>query len=324
MIAQIKQVTVSLPEQVLDNEQICAEMGGWTPEKISKKLGIEARHVLAEDETPADLAVEAARSLLDREPGLASKIDFLIFCTQSPDYVLPTSACIIQDRLGLSKDIGAIDVNQGCSGYVYGLSLAKGLVDSKLARNVLLLTADGYSKLVGRTDASTRTIFGDAGTATLIAPADDETDEAIGSFVFGTDGAGADKLIVEGSGMRAKRGAPRSDLFMDGPAVLTFTLREVPPMFEKVLERAGLTRDDLDFVILHQANKFLLSQLQRKLGIDDEKMMVDFADVGNTVSSTIPLVLSRALERGQIRKGQTGALLGFGVGLSWAGCIVRL
>lgn len=323
MNAAIQDVAIALPDRVISNEEICEGIGGWTPAKIEKKLGIVSRHVLGPDETPVDLAVASAEALFEKNPSFRAKVDYLIFCTQSPDFLLPTSACLIQDRLGLSRGIGAVDINQGCSGYVYGLSLAKALVDSGIASNALLLTADAYSKLVGPNDPGTKTIFGDAGTATLITDSK-QSETAIGPFVFGTDGGGAESLIVHNSGMRGDRDAARAPLFMDGPAVLNFTLREVPPLFEQLLGEAGLARDDLDFVVLHQANKFLLDQLRRKLDVDPDKLIVDFGDVGNTVSSTIPIVLHRAMKRGTLRPGQTLALLGFGVGLSWAGCIIRI
>ncbi len=322
MSSRIEDVAVALPSKILSNKELAEGFAGWTADKIVKKLGIEQRHVLAPEETPSDLAVSAAENLFNTRPEFRSEIDYLIFCTQSPDYLLPTSACIIQDRLGLPSTIGAIDINQGCSGYLHGLALAKSLVDANVAKTVLLLTADGYSKLVGDDDPSVRTIFGDAGTATIIAR--DETGEStLENFVFGSDGSGADKLIVKNSGMRTADGGAIEDLYMDGPAVLNFTLREIPPMFETLLQKADMAKADVEFAILHQANSFILKQLQRKLGLQDEQMIVDFADVGNTVSSTIPIALSRAIDKGHIERGQTGVLLGFGVGLSWAGCTIK-
>lgn len=321
-MARIKEIATGLPREVVSNHDIAARFPDWTAEKIEKKLGITGRHVLSDDETPVDLAVVAAENLFCKDPAARKKVDYVVFCTQSPDYALPTSACIVQDRLGLSKNIGAIDVNQGCSGYIYGLSIAKGLIAANLADSVLLLTADGYSKLLGEHDASVRTIFGDAATATILERGSTPAD-GLGDFTFGTDGSGAEHLIVKNSGMRRCGDGSRGDLYMNGPEVLNFTLREVPPLFEALLDKCGLALPDLDFVIMHQANKFLLDQLKRKLAIPDEKFLLDFADVGNTVSSTIPIVLQRASSDGRIRRGDVGALLGFGVGLSWAGCILR-
>ena len=320
--ARIGEITISLPDTIVSNHDIAARFPDWSAEKIEKKLGITTRHILSEHETAVDLAVSAAEALFKIDSDLRSAVDYVIFCTQSPDFTLPTSACIIQDRLNLGRSIGAIDVNQGCSGYVYTLGLAKGLISAELARCVLVLTADGYSKLLGEDDASVRTIFGDAGTATIIERVPDR-DEGLQSFLFGTDGSGAKHLIVRDSGMRSTRGRPRGDLHMNGPEVLNFTLREVPPLLDRMLAAQSLDIGDLDFIVLHQANKFILDQLRRKLKIPEEKLVLDFADVGNTVSSTIPIVLSRASADNRIKRGDIGALLGFGVGLSWAGCILR-
>jgi 3-oxoacyl-[acyl-carrier-protein] synthase-3 len=320
--SHIEHISIALPEQIVSNEDLAARFPGWSAEKIEKKLGIKQRHVLADGECPSDIACAAAEKLFNESAIDRSDIDYLIFCTQGPDYLLPTSASIIQDRLGLPKSIGAIDVNQGCSGYIHGLALAKGLVESGVAGKVLLLTADAYSRYVSKDDASVSTIFGDGASATIIGRST-SNGGTIGSFEFGSDGALHQALIVPHSALRGTgHGQERGDLYMDGPGVLSFTLREVPPLVARTLENAQLTMDDIDFVILHQANSFILSQLQRKLAIPDEKMVVDFADVGNTVSSTIPIAFSRQVERGTITRGDRGLLVGFGVGLSWAACIV--
>ena len=321
-MARIGDIAVGLPQAILTNTDIARRFPDWTAEKIEKKLGIVSRHVLSETETPVDMAALAANNLFTKDSAARDRIDYLIFCTQSPDFALPTSACILQDRLGLRKNIGAIDINQGCSGYVYALGVAKGLLSAGLASCVLLLTADGYTKLLREDDASVRTIFGDAATATLIED-DTASNLGLGTFVFGTDGSGSGQLIVENSGMRRSPASNNTCLYMNGPEVLNFTLREVPFMFDLLLRRGGFEIDDLDFVILHQANKFILEQLKRKLKLPDEKFIFDFSDVGNTVSSTIPIVIARASADGRIRRGGLGALLGFGVGLSWAACLLR-
>lgn len=326
---RISATSLAFPQETLSNEALAGIFEGWSASKIEKKLGIKSRHVLADDEMPSEIAVQAAENLFAKQEIDRQLIDYLIFCTQAPDYLLPTTACLIHDRLGLSTNCGAVDINQGCSGYIHGLVLAKGLVESGFAKNVLLLTADAYSKYVGKDDASVRTLFGDAASATLLSVSDSiefDSSEApmLDHFVFGTDGAGADSLMLANSALR------RSDfnkawepLHMNGPEVLNFTLREIPPLQEAIFEKARLNMDDLDFVILHQANSFLLAQLARKLKIPHEKCLIDMADVGNTVSSTIPIVLHRAIDSQRIKRGDIGLLLGFGVGLSWGGCIVK-
>lgn len=322
---------------MLSNTELAAEFPDWPEDKILEKTGIRERRIAAPDETALDLAVHACNVLFDRQPELREQVDFLILCTQAPDYVLPTSACLLQNRVGLPTEVGALDVNLGCSGFVYGLSLAAGLIASGAAMTVLLVTADTYSKYINARDKSVRTLFGDGAAATIIT-GDKVGSGAIGPFIFGSDGSGADRLIVPAGGFRTPRsgetavetedrsGNLRSDdnLFMDGGAVLNFTLREVPRTFQRLLEKAGTTTADLSAVIMHQANKFMLDTLQKKLGLDSAIVPRRYEMIGNTVSSTIPFVLEQELEAGRLSPGSRIALLGFGVGLSWAGALVTL
>ena len=334
--SRIVGIATHLPLRVLSNDELAGLYPGWPADKILEKTGIEERRIAAEDETALDLGCAAASKLLKRGLAAVEDVDFLLFCTQAPDYFLPTSACIMQERLGLPKACGALDFNLGCSGYVYGLAIANGLIVSGAARNVLLVTADTYSKFIHPLDKSVRTLFGDGAAATLITRSE-EAGGRIGPFVFGTDGGGADRLMVKAGGLRhpsnaetAKEredgaGNVRSDnnLYMDGAAVMTFTLREVPRVFRQLLAVSGYEGDDLDFVVLHQANKFMLDALQKKIGLEDAKFPRDFRTIGNTVSSTIPFVLAGLVETSRLRAGSRLMLIGFGVGLSWAAGIIE-
>lgn len=341
--ARIVDLAACLPAQTLSNEELAALYPDWPAEKILDKTGIRRRHIAAEGETASDLAFGAAQALFARGAVRADEIDFVILCTQAPDYVLPNTACVLQHRLGIPRSAGALDVNLGCSGFVYGLSLAKGLIESGAATRVLLLTADTYSKYIHPQDKSVRTLFGDGAAATLVAAhrsddGDDAAAEAIGPFVFGTDGSGARNLIVEAGGFRrpadadsARESADASGnvrsaghLYMNGAEVFAFTLREVPQAVERLLDRAGLERDEVDLYVLHQANRFMLDALRRKLGLDPARMPVCMEDVGNTVSSTIPLALIALREAGAIAHGARLMLVGFGVGYSWAATLITL
>lgn len=317
-----------LPEKILSNEDLALLYPSWPPEKILAKTGILRRHIAAENETAVDLACAAASALFADGRAVPSDIDYLLFCSQTPDYILPTSACVIQHRLGLRTDIGALDINLGCSGFVYGLSLAQALIATGVARQVLLLTADTYSKVIHPLDRGVRSLFGDGAAATLIEAI--ESDEpCLGPFVLGTDGAGAQNLIVPAGGFRQPRsretarveedasGNQRSldDLYMDGAAIMGFTLGAVPAAIGKLLDRAGKSMDDFDTVVLHQASAFILNRLRQKLAIPAEKFVVALGDCGNTVSSTIPLALAPLLQDGRPRRVM---LVGFGVGYSWA------
>lgn len=321
-----------IPSGVLCNAELSALYPDWTPEKIHGKTGISERHVAAVGETASDLAEQAARKLFS-ECGVApADIDYVLFCTQSPDYRLPTSACLLQHRLGLPKSIGALDFNLGCSGFVYGLSLAKGLVAGRMARNVLLLTGETYTKYIHPQDRSVRTIFGDGASATLV---DEDAARRLGEFVFGTDGSGADWLKVPNGGARhavdprAEERTDRSggrrtdnDLFMSGVDIFRFTLDVVPRALDELCRRNGITRDDIDLYVFHQANAFMLETIRTVTRIPCERFVVDLEDVGNTVSASIPIALVRAEASGRLRPGMRVALMGFGVGLSWCATLV--
>lgn len=325
----IKALDYFVPAGTLSNEALVAEFPEWSVEKIAAKVGIRSRHIAGAGETAADMAVCAAEKLFAETPELRERVDFVLFCTQSPDYFLPTSACVIQKRLGLSKTCGALDFSLGCSGYVYGLSLAKGLVCGGIAKNVLLLTGETYSKHLHPRDKGNRTIFGDGASATVVSG---EGFAEILNFSLGTDGDGAGNLIVRTGGMRARErvgdltfdegGNPKSSdfLFMNGSEIFEFTLDVVPPLVRDVLAKNGLTKEDLDLVVFHQANKYMLDYLRKKLKFDETRFFISMETTGNTVSSTIPIALCDA--RAQNRLCGNVLLAGFGVGYSWGGVVL--
>jgi len=326
-----------LPENKLTNEQLAEQFGDWHASQILSKTGVAVRGVAAPDECASDLGVRAAQRLFESGACSPDEIDFLIFCTQSPDYFTPTTACLMQNALGLPTNCGAIDVNQGCSGYIYGLALAKSLVEAGTARNVLLVTGDTYMKFINRRDRSLLTLFGDGAAATLIRAVESER-ELIGPFVLGSDGGGANQIIVKAGGLRRRASAEtavekedsagnwRSDenLFMDGADVFSFALRTVPPTLQQLLDKSGMTLEQIDFIVPHQANKFVLERLRAKLKFPAEKFWIDMEDSGNTVSSTIPIALEKALQKGRVKQGDRVALVGFGVGYSWGATLVEI
>lgn len=332
MKAYIKSISYNLPQTVVTNEEIVNEFPEWSVEKIASKVGINQRYVASASETATDLAVNAAEALFERGEVNKEDIDFVLLCTQSPDYLLPTSACIVQDRLGLNTAIGALDFNLGCSGYVYGLSMAKGLIYGGVARNVLLLTAETYNKHLHPRDRGNRTIFGDAATATVIST---EGIAEIGNFSLGTDGSGAENLIIKSGGARFpekqndltfdENGTPHSSdyLFMNGSEIFTFTLDNVPPLVKDTLEQNGLEKENIDLFVFHQANKYMLDFLRKKIKIAPEHFYNCLANYGNTVSNTIPIALRDALDDGSIQKDSKVMLAGFGVGYSWGGVVLK-
>ncbi|MEZ9539120.1 ketoacyl-ACP synthase III [Shewanella sp. 10N.286.51.B8] len=336
MKSYISAISSYLPNDILDNEELSKQFPDWSVEKIFDKTGISSRHIAGLNETCSDMAVSACENLFNENAISKAEIDCLLLCTQSPDYKLPTTACLVQNRLNLPISCAALDFNLGCSGYVYGLSLAKGLIESGQAKNILLVTSELYSKYIADGDKSVRTLFGDAATATLISGKNSDFD-SIGPFVFGTDGSGADNLIVPHGGNKFPIDANSSveyedasgnvrspkDLYMNGGEIFTFTLNSVPKSFNDLLIKAGYEKDDIDYVIFHQANKFMLEQLRKKCKISKDKFLTSYEFFGNTVSSTIPLGLKTAIDQNQFKSGDKIMLIGFGVGYSWAGTVIN-
>jgi 3-oxoacyl-[acyl-carrier-protein] synthase-3 len=336
MHASLAAIEYYLPERTVSTADLAREFPEWSAAKIEAKTGIGCRHIAAQDECSSDLAVAAAQKLFAGGSTPAEEIDYLILCTQSPDHFLPTTACLVQDRLGIPTSAGAVDINLGCSGYVYGLGLAEGLIATGQARSVLLLTAETYSKFMNERDRSVRTVFGDAAAATLLK-AVDVAEAPIGPFVYGTDGAGGPNLIVPAGGMRQPRSAAtavevpddqgnlrsQEDLFMNGPEIFNFTLSAVPESVERLLQKAGVGLEDIDLFVFHQANRYMLDHLRKRLHIPVEKFYFALENCGNTVSSTIPIALKKASLEGVLKPGSRAMLVGFGVGYSWGAMLLR-
>lgn len=326
----IKDIGYYLPEKVLTNAELALRFPEWPAEKIANKVGITERHISAENETACDMAFKAAEKLFEKNSALREDIDFVILCTQSTDYKLPPSACILQNRLKLKTNCGAFDIDLGCSGYEYGLAVAKGLIVAGVASNVLLLTSETYSKYINPEDKGNLTIFGDAATATLIST---KGFAEIGSFELGTDGSGAEMLQVKTGGSRFPEctGLTSNDidgnhkwddyLFMDGGGIFNFTAEAVPAMVEQLLKKENLAESEINLWIFHQANKYMINYLRKIMGIDKSDFYVYMDKVGNTVSNTIPIALCEARKVGLL-KGNI-LLAGFGVGLSWGATILR-
>ncbi|MFC2176626.1 3-oxoacyl-ACP synthase III family protein, partial [Bacteroidota bacterium] len=285
MKARILGIDYHLPDKAVTNEDLDREHPEWGMEKLYDKSGIATRYISASDETASDLGVEAARKLLQRNLVDLNEIDFLLYCTQSPDYFLPSAACIIQNHLQLGTHIGAFDINLGCSGYIYGLHLAKLLVETGSARTVLFITADTYTKYIHRHDRTVRPLFGDGAAATLVGPSSDGPGE-IGHFALGTDGKGANSLIVPAGCFRHPSSADTAreytddsgcvrsaaNLFMDGRAIFSFAITRIPHAISNLLTMAGLSPDDVDWYVYHQANKYMLENLAQRSGVPWSKM----------------------------------------------------
>ena len=332
MNAYLHRVHYYLPETVRTNEDLVKLNPTWNADEIFRRTGIRQRHIAAPEETSGDMGVRAVENLLAESGINREQIDVLIFCSQSADYYIPATACILQRRLQLSKSCAAFDVSLGCSAFTYGLWMARSLILGGAARQVLLVTSDKMTQYCNLHDMVTAVVFGDGAAAALISADEQGALAMIGPSVLGTDGRGAESLIVPAGGSRCPRSAETGrvtadangnlrnaeQLYMDGTEVFNFTLSTVPAGIRRLLAEIKLEKEAIDLFLLHQANGFMLDALRRSMKLKPEQLPIDLAEIGNTTSASIPILIRRLLDRGGISPGMRCVLAGFGVGYSWA------
>lgn len=331
----VRGITCVLPERVETNEDLVKDFGTWTPEKIYKKTGVVQRHIADPNKPVSHYLAMAGNKFFEEHPDITrDSIDMLVVCCEARDYILPATACVVHEAIGLRKTCGAIDFDLGCSGYVYGLAVCKGFIASGIANRVLFITGDVVTRYINKRDKSVRTIFGDGHTATLL-----EYSEAdrVHSFDLGTDGSGTGDIIIEAGETALPRSEEtakeevnrfgnahsKENLFMDGRKVLDFSMDVVRPSVEHTLEAAGLKKEDLDLIVFHQASLLLLQRVRDEMEFAPEKFIIDLERTGNTAASTIPLALKHCGERGILKPGMKILVSGFGVGLSWATAVIE-
>ena len=314
MSGKISQIKLQLPKNKISIKNLCKK-NNWNYEKIIEKTGIKNVYHSTNNESALNLAVKAGAKITKRN----KNIDVLIYVTQSPEYHLPTNACIIQNKLGLKKNIISFDINQGCSGFIYGLFTAQQLLLKKSINKVLLICSDTYTKNIKSINKSCLTIFSDGATATLIKKNNKKSSE----YIFYTDGSGADDLKLNFSGNQFQKNK-KPELFMDGRKVLSFTLSVVPNIINQTLKKNKITYKNLKYVIFHQASKIVIENLVRKLNIPMNKVFINYNKFGNTVSSTIPICLYELMKKNKIKKGDQILICGFGVGLSVGSTIIKI
>ena len=320
MKVKIKDITYFFPKSHESNEDLKQDNPDWDMDKITAKTGVTKRFISDSNQTALDLGVSAAKLMLEGSEKLTKEIDLLILVTQSPDYILPTSACIIQQKLNLPNNCMAFDINLGCSGFVYGLSVAGSLIESKVASKALIICADSYTKYIENDDRTNRPIFSDAGAATLIV--NSELDN-IGSFVTGTDGSGYESLIVRQGGARDLNPSSNKILEMNGSEVFLFTMKRIPATVKELLLKEKTSIDEIDLFIFHQASKLVIDNLTRLLHLNPAKVYRNYEKKGNTVSATIPIALKDANDEGLLHQNSKVMIIGFGVGLSWGATILN-
>jgi len=335
MESYIQLVSVYLPENRLTNPMLKEIFPDLKINELTRLTGVKSRPISDANETSVDMAAKAAERLFLKDGVEKSNIDFVIFCSAGGDYITPASACVIQDRLGLSQACGAFDFNQGCTGYIYGLSMADSLIKAGNASHVLLLTSEAITKTIHAKDKANRAIFGDAATASLIRVSNSES--KIGQFIFGTDGSRFDQIIIKHGGERFplnqfseqdfvdEYGNVRNhaNFYMNGSEVFNFSVDKAPVLVKELLNQSGLEYEDIDLFVFHQANQIILETIGRKLKIPKEKLLIYIENIGNTVSSTIPIALQNAIEKGKCKRGDKILIAGFGVGFSWGGTIIE-
>ncbi|MBI6855156.1 ketoacyl-ACP synthase III [Pseudomonas cichorii] len=330
-VAHVKCVGIAcaLPPAVANVTDLSIKFGEESIQKIINSTGIESRRIV-DNECASDLCVAAAERLIEDLGVERASIDTLIFVSQTRDYILPATACSLQARLGLDSSTAAFDVGLGCSGYVYGLWLASSLLGSGSSKRVLLLVGDTISKLVAEEDRSVAALFGDAGSATIL---DHDPEAPVTPFVLGSDGRGEKNLIVPGGGFRDRKGLDNStseagvrgpfDLYMNGAEIFAFTLARIPKLVKALQEAGEEAGYGIDKYVFHQANKFMLEHLAKKIRLEPEKVVLNMKDVGNTSGVSIPLALCLDAGSANTLSGRY-LLAGFGVGYSWAGCVLQL
>lgn len=318
---RIAGVSAAVPNQDAAVDDGAGTFGPEAVAKFAASTGVERRPVGGEL-CSSDLCHAAAERLLNDLGWERDTIESLVFVSQTPDYLLPATSCSLHARLGLSKSCAAWDINLGCSGYTYGLAAASQFIQCGSARRSLLLVGDTINRIVSTDDPSTALLFGDAGTATALER--EETARSIRG-TFGSDGGGASHLIVPAGGFRQREAAARSadavrgdgDLFMDGAEVFSFALREVPKLVKAAIAAEEWTLDDLDFVVFHQANTFMLQHVAKRLKLPKEKLVLNLQHFGNTSGASIPLAMVDAIGDDLRQRPLKLVMVGFGVGFSW-------
>jgi 3-oxoacyl-[acyl-carrier-protein] synthase III len=333
MPARIHSTRYFLPKTAYTNADFFAEFPELKGSSI-EKTGVKTRRIAQKNEVSSDMALAAAEVLIKEENIDRSTIDFVLYNSADLDFYTPATSCVIQGKLGLPTSCGTMDIVNGCSSFVYALGIASGIIDNMGAKNVLLLTSSVLTKYIHPKDKGNRFLFGDGSAATLITYSEKSR---IGPFVYGTDGASYQKIIIKDGFARfplsGSSHVDRTDEYgntvndasfdMDGTAIFLFSSKRVPVMIDELLTKASLTKNDIDLFIFHQPNVFLNEHLRHKMGIAPERFFHCMENFGNTVQSTIPIAIREAQIAGKLKPGMKVLLAGFGTGLSWAATIVQ-
>ncbi len=329
----IKDIEYYLPERIVTNDDLQQLHPQWDLQKVGEKSGVYSRHIAEQDQTAFDLACKAVEKLFSSGHAIED-IGGIIFCTQSPDFIMPSNAFLIHKHFKMAQHVWAFDYNLACSGYVFGLAIARGMLATNMAQNILLITADTYSKYIHPNDRSTSVLFGDGAAATIIT---NNEEGGIIDIELASSGNEYDSFFIPAGGCRLPRSVSTKELKIDhsgnestaeeiqmnGFAVWKFISRIVPVQINKLIKRNHVSIVDIDFFGFHQASKLTLDSLFKALAIDKDKAYTNLAKVGNTVSASIPIALKDAEAEGRLKRGDLVLLSGFGVGLSWGSLLMK-
>jgi 3-oxoacyl-[acyl-carrier-protein] synthase III len=320
---RIAGVSTCVPARTVDNVDLGKDYGADEVRKVVAMAGVQYRHVVDAGTTSADLCYEAAARLLAKLGWAPETVTGLIMVTQSPDYFLPSSACMIHKWLGLSDQCAAFDVGLGCSGYPYGLYLAATMLKAGGHGRILMLHGETPSLFPSADDHATTLLFGDAGSATALEASTRAEDHGI--FALHTDGSGYDGLIMRGGGFRDRNPANARDrhLFMDGGAIFNFTIKRVPALIRDTLAHAQIEVTDVDWYLFHQSNRFIMKHLAKKCGLPDGRVPFVLDRFGNSGGPSVALALTQGVTRGEPRSLRV-MMLGYGVGLSWGSALTQV
>jgi 3-oxoacyl-[acyl-carrier-protein] synthase-3 len=330
----VNQIEYYLPEKVITNEDLAKENPNWDIEKIADKSGVKQRHISEVDQTALDLAIRAVEKVLLNSSVTKDQIQGIIFCTQSPDYIMPSNSFLIHKHFDFNEDVWTFDYNLACSGYIYGLAISRGMLVTGAAKYILLITAETYSKYINPKDRSTSILFGDAAAASIVS---NDQERGIIDVILSSSGEKFDTFYIPAGGCKMPKdiytkettidqsGNVKSleNIHMNGFAVWQFISKKVSEQINKLLVKNNMSVNDIDLFIFHQASKLTLDSLIKMLKINSEKVFFNLENIGNTVSSSIPIALKDAEDSGRLKKGDLILLSGFGVGLSWGSIIMK-
>ena len=319
--ASIAGIATCVPEQKVANIDLTDQFDEADLRKIIGMVGIKTRHISNGKQCSTDLCLAAAKMLLEKLQWETDSIDGLIMVTQSPDYLLPSSSCLLHRDLGLSEDCATFDIGLGCSGYPYGLWVAHMMIAAGQCRRVILAHGETPSLFTNPTDRATRLLFGDAGSATAIEA---DPNGSRWHYNLKTDGAGFDALIIPAGGFRERQPQSPDHCFvaMNGPQLFTFTTQEVPVLINETLSHAELGPENIDYFVFHQANRFITRHIAKKMHVDEAKIPSTIEEYGNTGGVSVPLTITKGIDK--LDSNALVMALGYGVGLSWGSALFEL